>query len=236
MQNEYSSLVKFLNDQTQFFFDINNYEYVDKRKSADSIYFYKYILKDKRTLEKFVFKILKKEYYVDDLSRMMICKCPSILGIKGFSLYNDKEPSILTNFFYITLHDYIDKKRKGLSSSTKTDDYIIILGITIGLRYLHKNGIIHETLCPDSILLDENLYPIIQNVELLKKFENENISDFFTMCWHTNPERRLTFDEIFGFITKEEFYEYFEPFDHYQVKAYLDEYGNEFDEIKKRFE
>ena len=70
----------------------------------------------------------------------------------------------------------------------------------------------------------------------LGQFENENISDFFTMCWHTNPERRLTFDEIFGFITKEEFYEYFEPFDHYQVKAYLDEYGNEFDEIKKRFE
>ena len=244
----------------------------------------------------------------------MICRCPSILNIKGFSpidIHGDKNPSILTDCFQRTLLDYIEEKRKGIGDSTETKDYIIILGITIGLRHLQNNGIILEFLNPECILLDENLYPVIQNIEVTKDsflhlngpinhdlfsylapeeiegfkslasnvfsysfilyylmtlndplerkarrysifrvfklitegyhpdleyLHNEIISEFLSTCWHQDPKERPTFDVILDFITKEEFYSYFEPFDHDSVKKYLEEYGKEFDEIKKRFE
>ena len=123
----------------------------------------------------------------------MICKYPSILNIKGFSpvdIYGDKNPSILTDFYHITLHNYIKKERKGTSNSTKTNDYIIILGITIGLRHLQKNGIVHGFLLPSNILLDENFYPIIQNVELTKNLVyNVNAFGHRDLYVYESPEQ-----------------------------------------------
>lgn len=64
--------------------------------------------------------------------------------------------------------------------------------------------------------------------------DSEIIVDFLTTCWDQDPNRRLSFDEALDAITNEDFYSYFEPFDHKSVKKYLDIYGNEFDEIKKK--
>ena len=43
----------------------------------------------------------------------------------------------------------------------KKKKYIILLGIAIGMKYLHSLGIIHRDLKPGNILLDEELNPRI---------------------------------------------------------------------------
>ena len=307
MQNKYSSLVKLLKDQTQFFFDINDYSV----KYRNERFFVSFIVQKKSALKEFMITLYDVKDNVNELSRMMMCRYPPILSIKGFSSVgpnNEKNDSILTDYYEMTLSDYINQKKKG--NYTKTNDYIIILGITIGLRYLHKIGIIHEVLYPGSILLDENLYPIIQKVEISKKLfitylnqnnhiihpscyyvspeqingtrcqasnvftyshilynlitlqdcyrkcpiykvyndiingyrpdlqfiNNKSITEFLEKCWCPDPKERLTFDQILDIITQEEFYAYFEPLDRQKVVEYLNKYGNEFDEIKNKFE
>lgn len=64
---------------------------------------------------------------------------------------------------------------------------------------------------------------------------NEIIIEFLEKCWDENEENRLTFDGILEIITNEDFYSFFEPFDHESVKKYLEIYGNEFDELKNKF-
>lgn len=55
---------------------------------------------------------MNEEKYVNEFSRTMICKYPSILNIKGFNpidIYKKKYPSILTDYFQITWLDHIKK-------------------------------------------------------------------------------------------------------------------------------
>lgn len=74
---------------------------------------------------------------------------------------------------------------------------------------------------------------IVQNLNII---EDEAIIEFLERCWSQDPQRRFTFDEILDIITQEVFYAYFEPLDRQKIVEYLDKYGNEFDEIKKKFE
>ena len=167
-QNEYSSLVKLVNDQTQFFFDTNDYIAINPAKRICM----KYLVQQKSTKKKFVITSYDFKDCINEFSMMMMCRYPSILNIKGFSPVdpdNENNESILTDYYEMALFDYIYKKRRRRDNYAKTNDYIIFLGIAIGLRSLHKNGIIHELLYQGSILLDENLYPIIQKVEITKR-------------------------------------------------------------------
>ena len=310
MQSKYSALVKLVNDQTHFLIDINDYRVL----IYDHIIFDSFVVQQKSTSKKFMITSYFVQDCTNEFTRMMMCRYPSILGIKGFSPVDPDDspkPSILTDYYKMTLYDYINTRKTG--NYTKTNDYIIILGMTIGLRFLNNNGIIHELLHPGSILLDENFYPIIQNVEINKRLiyrfvdqinfmmkqsgyymspeqaeeysfqtsnvfsysfilynlitlkhpfdriskmsaykalhmivsgyrptlhniEDEAIIEFLERCWSQDPQRRFTFDEILDIITQEVFYAYFEPLDRQKIVEYLDKYGNEFDEIKKKFE
>lgn len=61
------------------------------------------------------------------------------------------------DYYPLTLPKYIHNHK----INDQTKDYIIILGIAIAMKHLHDNGIVHESFCPRSILLDENFYPIV---------------------------------------------------------------------------
>ena len=166
MQSKYSALVKLVNDQTHFLIDINDYRVL----KYDHIIFDSFVVQQKSTSKEFMITSYFVQDCTNEFTRMMMCRYPSILGIKGFSPVDPDDrpkPSILTDYYKMTLYDYINTRKTG--NYTKTNDYIIILGMTIGLRFLNNNGIIHELLHPGSILLDENFYPIIQNVEINKR-------------------------------------------------------------------
>lgn len=230
---------------------------------------------------------------------------PSILEIKGFGLTKeDRMPFFLYDHF----------KNKNLVylyriELTGTQRYILILGITLAMKFLHDNNIILHNLSPGIILIDDNLYPLI-NITSFRYYDDINlfgvpdhfcfsspetfssrkatsagnvytyslivymiitgkfpfdfklirnkynffqraeagfrpntnniysvtIRKFLELCWHGDPTKRLSFDEILDEITKEEFYSYFEPFDNELVKKYLDAFTQEdFKKLKDKF-
>lgn len=49
-----------------------------------------------------------------------------------------------------------------MAKITSTQKYIIILGITVGIQFLHTNNLYHGELCSQNIFLDDNFYPHIK--------------------------------------------------------------------------
>lgn len=113
---------------------------------------------------------------------------PAILKLFGYSLTNfDDEPFPIMITEYMTngsLGEMLNKASKGLATYdfTSTKKYIILLGIALGMKFLHFKGVIHRDLKPDNVLLDDSLYP--------------KISDFG--CSFVSPE------EIFDQLLNEE--------------------------------
>ena len=64
---------------------------------------------------------------------------------------------------------------------------------------------------------------------------NEKITDLIKKCWSGNPDERPTFDQVLDDITNPEFYSYFAGLDNNKVIEYLNIFGDEFNELKNRF-
>lgn len=230
---------------------------------------------------------------------------PSILEIKGFGFTEeDRMPFFLYDHLKI---DYLVNLYK--KELTGTQRYILILGITIAMKFLHDNNIILHNLSPLIILIDNNLYPLINitrffyindinlfhdpkllffsspesfcsgkatfagnvytyslivymiitgtfpfnfqhirsNFGIFRRVEaglrpstdnihSDTIREFLYLCWHSDPQKRLSFDQILDEITREEFYSYFRSFDKELVKKYLDAFTQEdFKKLKDYF-
>lgn len=65
--------------------------------------------------------------------------------------------------------------------------------------------------------------------------ENESVSKFLQSCWDNDPEKRPDINQVIDFITSDEFCSIFNEFDHKQVTKYLDQFGDEFDNLKSKF-
>ena len=91
---------------------------------------------------------------------------PTILKYFGYSLTNFKnkqKPTIIMEYpSNITLENFISPKYNDSDFLYKLNDtkkLINIYGIASAMSYLHSHNIIHRGLCPESIFLDEKLYP-----------------------------------------------------------------------------
>lgn len=74
-----------------------------------------------------------------------------------------------------SLFNKIRKKQTNQNFSS-TKKYIIIIGIALGMKYLHYKGIIHRDLKPDNVLLDINFHPKICDFGC-SKTSNDEIFD-----------------------------------------------------------
>ncbi|KAK8876598.1 hypothetical protein M9Y10_006816 [Tritrichomonas musculus] len=96
-------------------------------------------------------------------------KHPCIVKFKGLNFQSFKDPSklspsIITKYLPTgSLRLFLDKEKKGLAESdwTATKKFINLLGISRGMHYLHKHGVIHGNLKPENILTNEDFYPHI---------------------------------------------------------------------------
>lgn len=116
---------------------------------------------------------------------------PSLLRIIDFNLGNNDTlfPSIYTEYIPNgILSDFLNQAPP--YDFTGTKKFIILLGISIGMRYYYFNYINHGKLEPNKIFLDEHFYPHILNYEI-----TPNVSD------EKNYLRRIKCqsDDVFSF-------------------------------------
>lgn len=117
---------------------------------------------------------IEKKCYVHETGILKKIQHPCILKVMGFTDYSAEEPNyiameILSNG---SLDAIFHPRKKNLF--TNTNFMIIITGACIGMRYLHRCGIIHRDFKPGNIFLDDYYHPRIGDFGL-SKFERTGV-------------------------------------------------------------
>ncbi|KAK8836215.1 hypothetical protein M9Y10_039847 [Tritrichomonas musculus] len=113
-------------------------------------------------------------------------KHPSFLKFIGYSPIDfDKQlnPTIVTEMPpNKSLEQLLNAKRndENISEFDDTKKLIIIYGIASGMSFLHLYNVIHRNLSPESIFLDEHLFPKIGNFALLRQIHSVESMTFQT--------------------------------------------------------
>ena len=117
----------------------------------------------------------KEKSFFTDIENFSLVKNPAVLGLTGFSKlsFNLKPyPTIITDFVQNgSLKNFFEREKQTTPPAEWTDTtrYLILLGISLGMKYLHSKGFIHQSLDPENILLDEHYYPRISDYSLSKE-------------------------------------------------------------------
>lgn len=109
----------------------------------------------------------EKDSFSTEVQILINVNNPAVIKIIGFSLCdfnNNPYPSIILDYMPNgTLAQIINEDQNDSTEWTCTKRYINLLGIAIGMEYLHSHNIVQRDLKPQNILLDEHYYPYISD-------------------------------------------------------------------------
>ena len=175
-----------------FFLNINRFDKGEMIKSESTYKLYQ--VKHKETAQIYSAKIITiklnkmSQHEIINLSReinnLSQIKHPSILKFIGYSLTDfsgKNRPVIVTEYSSnLTISTILEQERKGkkILNWDDTQKLINIYGIAVGMKFLHSHSILHRDLTPESIFLDNNLYPKISNFGLSTHFHTQKSMTF----------------------------------------------------------
>lgn len=147
-----------------------------------------YVVTDQKGTQKYMAKVFNDQsdelikQFSKELSFIRLLKYPSIVNFIGYSevdFHHQDNPVLLTDFYRRgTLSNVLeieDQKNgrlklheKGFDDWNNTKKMICLIGIALGMKYVHEHKIIHRNLSSSNVYLDENLYPKIGDFGLSK--------------------------------------------------------------------
>lgn len=168
------------------FFNTSDYE-LQRKKLGEGTFGKVYVAKNIKDDKLYASKVIRTHGNFNGREQMLLMReslilnrlrHPGIVEFKGvnfqsFSDPNKLEPSIITE--YITggsLKQILYQERQSISSSSwiPTKKFIILLGVSNAMKYLHAHGILHRDLKPENILVDEEQNPRICDFGLSRCF------------------------------------------------------------------
>ena len=114
--------------------------------------------------------------FVSEVGILALLNHRCILRVKGCFLptHDRPNPMIVLDKMSCSLATVI-YEREGVEWWDWTSKSIVVAGIALGMRYLHKKEVIHRDLKPSNILLDEDHLPCIGDFGT-SRLENANIT------------------------------------------------------------
>lgn len=102
---------------------------------------------------------------MSELKVLQSLRFPSIVKFIGFcdrNFNNEDYPTIITEYLKNgSLFDFLKNVFEGTKKLDNTKRMMILIGIALGIEYLHNHEIIHRDLKLKNILLDDELNPKI---------------------------------------------------------------------------
>lgn len=157
-------------------------EFTKQEHLGSGTYGQVFLVEEKKTSKLFAAKVINEEttpdQYIDrELSVFKVIHFPSILGFRGYTTVDFNHQNTVVFFTdYLknkSLEDVLAAERKNklegnYAAWNNTKKMINLIGIALGMRYLHEHGIMHRDLKTANVLLDDNLYPAICDFGLSK--------------------------------------------------------------------
>lgn len=128
------------------------------------------------------------------IENLICCQHDNVVQFNGYSLKDFDGKDNVTLFIEFapkgSLADLIQKTKKGLLDETLTNTnlQIILIGIARGMMKLNQHQISHLNLKPESILLNDDLHPIISDFGLSKLYAEKAKSSHTKAPIYTAPE------------------------------------------------
>lgn len=162
------------------------------------------LIEDKETKSKYAAKIFKMDsndfFNVEKMIHFLSnFRHPTLLNILGYSPVDfdgNKFLTIITKYSPLSsLQEVIKKIQTNPLDNTILQ--IILVGISRGMLFLHKNKIIHRDLKPANVIIDENYHPHISGFTLCTEYvEGQELSEICGSGYYMAPE---VFDGSYDF-------------------------------------